>query len=720
MGGITIGYLRQNKKHKFTLSVFISIFIVLLVLFPLAFAVSELVVGRITSVNENKINQTLNTEKQQLLQETKSVAGNSEIATLVGSRDIKGLNTILADKKMKFVVSGISAIDVNGMVLTQLDTPVDLLNEGSIIFFRTAFGQKIQSGGAFVSIEKGRTFPLMMMATAPIIKSDKTIGYIIIRQSFDAVYAAHIKQQSKIGNSELLLYSQNAGVLGTTFAGNEVKEQLSSYFNTSSDWVKTGKKHGNVRIDGVTYKVHNMKLTGVSGEAGGYLTFVPYAWDISILIWSFIATALFFHLCMFVHKKFSKPHPTRDFLVITVFFSIIFFFSFYEMDKLLLDIGLEKIENPVLQIYNSTLSLEPNTNTFDINSEQALAIRLASGGEAINAIDVTLDYDPTALEVTDIRMDESFCDSRFILKKEIDNTKGQVTLTCGLPSPGFSGELGTAAKLIIKPLKVGDFSVRFDDSGKVRVLANDGLGTNVLRKTTDAHLRVIDVTTLTPVTTTQPSTPIIVSPVRVLPTILPASLTHANSEKWYSSKGIDFFWLPKDMKKYRYSLDNFPSSNLVDGENTSQNSLHLDVQGGGIYYFHIAAFVDGVIGPVSNYKVMIDSEPPVGLTIEASHQTVSVGETVRFKFHSTDSLSGMQNNYYFKIDNKSSFLPVVDEPAVSFDTFGKHTVTVRAYDNAENYTDTSIDINVTGGSFFERTMAAFTDFLTRIFAFTKL
>jgi hypothetical protein len=79
--------------------------------------------------------------------------------------------------------------------------------------------------------------------------------------------------------------------------------------------------------------------------------------------------------------------------------------------------------------------------------------------------------------------------------------------------------------------------------------------------------------------------------------------------------------------------------------------------------------------------------------VNASQTSVRAGDIVRFEFTAHDSMSGMQRNFYVDLGNHL-FLPVGSTLYVPFDEEGSHTVVVRAYDNAGNYTERTVTILV--------------------------
>lgn len=121
---------------------------------------------------------------------------------------------------------------------------------------------------------------------------------------------------------------------------------------------------------------------------------------------------------------------------------------------------------PTQSVFAANLSLVNHSGRVEI---------VMSTNQAINAVGIKITYDPELIQVNNLNFDKSFC-QLFIVQK-IDNENGLIEIACGLPNPGIMG-----------PAVVGefDYSVRAATTAAfafvqgTQVLANDGLGTDVL------------------------------------------------------------------------------------------------------------------------------------------------------------------------------------------------------------------------------------------------
>jgi hypothetical protein len=385
---------------------------------------------------------------------------------------------------------------------------------------------------------------------------------------------------------------------------------------------------------------------------------------------------LFFILGYLYVKKSSKY---KRFSIVLFISLIVFIISFFTGELTFLR-NLSRVKEPIYIIYNATLALEPDYDTFDISDSHRIAIRLSTGGEAINAAGVVLDYDPKLIEVEQIITENSFCRQDLFVERKIDNKNGEVRLSCGLPSPGFKDPKGIVAELIIRFRQMGLASLRFGDD--TQVLANDGFGTNVLRTVTNGSYYI----------TSRESQ----LTAENLGQLFVFSPSHPNSERWYSEKDVILVWLGISGYEYEYLFDDIPDS-VPNGEyTTTEKDIHFQAEKDGIYYFHILAKKKGRASPVSHYKIMIDTTPPLGPIIKTSSKNINAGEVVRMAFYSEDKLSGLQSNFYIDFGN-GLFLPVSSPLYIPFLQTGTHNLKVRVFDRAGNFSDALVSIKAQKG-----------------------
>ena len=294
-----------------------------------------------------------------------------------------------------------------------------------------------------------------------------------------------------------------------------------------------------------------------------------------------------------------------------------------------------------------------------------------SGGESINAVEAIVHFDPTSVSVVEVDTTRSFCDPGMFLEKSIDEQAGVVRVTCVVPSPGFSESSGIVAELLVQAVRDGAFTLTYD--GETKVLAHDGLGTNVLRLAENGSYQAI--------------TDFITNSQAFV-----FSITHPNQARWYHNPNIHIAWLANPGFSYRYAVDQLADTVTLNSTSTT-NTYDFSVNKSGTYYFHIQPLKVGKQGVITHYPIHVDIDPPDKPKILASARTVKSGDVVRLNFSSHDSLSGLQKTFYVKIGD-SLLLPATAPLFIPLVEKGPIIIVVRAFDQAGNFGDSAIKIEV--------------------------
>ncbi len=567
--------------------------------------------------------------------------------------------------------------DKNGFVLARAHLP---LQTGDNFFLTSAYGRIIAKGEAssVTVIERGPRVPLIFVSVSQVLDGGAQIGGITIGYSLYDSYAYRFQEKYLSYGAQILFYTPQEGIVGDSLNDKTKTKLLNTYFSLGSD-------NGAQNIAGISkeinigdeyYIARDVVFPGIEKSPGGALILFPvqHRWiSFFFAIGTVLAFSVFYLLFSLSRLLNHHKHSALFFwLVGAALFSAAYFAYLLKLNNS--SLVLEK--SPYI-IYNSVIKFNPESDVIRQSSEKLIAIEVITGGEDINVVSAVVHYDPTVVEVLDIVTMNSFCAPSFFLEKEINKEKGEVRITCGIPNPGFYAAVGTVAELLIQPLSIGSISLEFTD--ETQVLANDGLGTDVLRLVTNGYYQVVrqefaisDITNQIPV----------------------FSPSHPNSNRWYGDATVKLSWPGLSGGTYYYSLDNHSEWPTEDKVVSTKNN-HVDaLVDNGIWYFHLQAKDEtGTLGPRSSFKIMVDSIPPLPPSIKVSGDRIKRGDVVRLEFTSEDALSGLQAGFYIKINN-SVFLPVKPPFYIPFLDSGEYSVIVRVFDGANNFSDSNIVINV--------------------------
>ncbi|MCD4760883.1 hypothetical protein K8R42_03225 [bacterium] len=569
------------------------------------------------------------------------------------------------------------------------------LHRGDYIFQNNDWGHELAKGNRVNAVVKGPNIPLFLTSAEPIMENGKVMGSISASTRLDDEYAINIKENFFANGTEVLFYSNEAGLIATSSdlqdqetKKNEIRLLLNNYFNTTNNNLPDKGLPAFANIDGKKYYISMLVFPGIESSPGSAFLLIPHKCDFFIILFSLIFGLAFVATVTIHTNRKNKIWATKKkvnkkyYLIITIAALIIFVVS-YTIINNACHKKFTRIKMPPYTIYNSILKVEPQFATLDSNFQTIISVVIEPGGEDINAISASINYDPEIVEIVDIIKDNSICRTDMFIEKTIIQEEGILTVSCVLPNYKLNIRKGLVAKLVVKPIQEGSFMLSFDASSQV--LANDGLGTDVLRAAIGGFYQVEDY----------------LSSQTGINKKLIFSHTHPNSNRWYSEKNISFSVLNHQNNTYLYLFDQDPQAipNFGD-EVSSEDYLNFKATGDGVYYLHIRPIENDQLGPISHFKIMIDSTPPNFIEKSASQTTINANDIVRLFFAAQDSASGIQS-YYIKIEN-DLFLPVASPIYIPFMNSGTHTITIRAFDNANNYTDEIIQINVEDQSWIKK------------------
>lgn len=629
----------------------------------------------ITSQVENQVQEKLG----YLLTQAKEISDLSYIRQQIKDKDVLDFLGVLNNERKNRGIDTMLITDGQGIALSRV--PANQ-KRGDNIFLLTPFGRKLAKGEEIISVINGQTKPMILAAGLPMFENNEIFGALVAGQEVSDSYAEEFRNSlSQSERIELAFYTDDKGVISSTFENKEANKLIATHYNLGSFLGEENFNTHQVEIDSNKYFVDRVVFSGIEESPGGVLIF----YDQNLLLDDFLGALVLLIILIFIfviYQLIKRRGVKLKSIVIISLITVIIGLSINCIFTQKIFFPSVDMKETVNTIYNSTLNLEPEFDIFDIYKEHNISIEIVPGGEAINAVATVLNFDPKMIFVEEIITTRSFCPEEMFIEKEINNKIGRVSIKCALPTPGFQELQGIVADIHIVSLKEGNFSLNFNKE-ETQVLANDGLGTNVLRTAIGGSYFVNQNTS------SKNSNKVLVAS------------SHSNSEKWYNDPKINFFWPRKEGKKFAYSFDQNKSTTPLKDKLTEDNSINYLVEESGKYYFHIAELLEeGSLGTVTHFQVNIDLDPPI-YDLLVSEKTVSVGDIVRLEFQRKDDFDGIGfNQFYIKINN-STFFPSASPLFIPFSKSGDQNIVVRAFDRAENYTDKEVNIKVKEKSFVD-------------------
>jgi hypothetical protein len=614
-------------------------------------------------------------ELQFLLRHARELSKSQELIDAIGVRDTNRIAALAESEGNRRGIDGILVTDREGIAFSRsFATEI----RGDYTFHTSPWGERLSRGEEVIAVDRGAIHPLMIFAGVPIYDGSEMVGTIVAAFPLYDEYVQRFRDTHLQPEEEVIFYRQDGGLIGSSFDNPSDRRAAVAYFSSGSDFIQCCKKSELLRFGDKTYVNGNVLLPGVTEDIGGMIVLYPVLAQSQRMSLVLAATIfLLVALSFFAWRRgMTLPEVKWTLLICGVAFFIalqVFFALLGGPVRRSGSIG----EQP---IYNSTLRFDPEAGVLDRNLEHSIAIKLETGGEAVNAAKIIVRFDPQKLRVNSIVSTNSICSQGAFFEKTINNDEGIVIFSCGLLNPGFSEPIGTLAELIVQPLSEARFTLNFIQG--TSVLANDGLATDVLRAWINGGYRAVERSTDDPM-----SAPLIIF-----------SQTHPNSERWYSKRIVRISWLRKPGLTYTFIAPGIPEENAP----ASRSFIEIPISADGAYSINLFAWKDGVRVDEVELPVKIDAIPPEDLELKVSSKDITAGDVVRVEASAHDALSGLQQNVYAQIDG-GIFLPVKLPLAIPLAEEGVHTITVRVFDNAENYTESTALVHVRSrSSFLER------------------
>jgi hypothetical protein len=351
---------------------------------------------------------------------------------------------------------------------------------------------------------------------------------------------------------------------------------------------------------------------------------------------------------------------------------------------------------------------------FVIGDEFSVDVKIDSENVGINAAQATVNFPVGVLQATTTSKASSVF-TFWLQDPTIDNTAGKVSFIGGSMS-GLDGKTLQALRITFKVVGSGPADISFADGA---ITASDGNGSNVL-----SAMKGLSVTSITKQSAALIIPPPVIPPVKVIkrvpvptgkPPIKPVLSIplYPVADGWYNdlSDFIVQWQLPADVIGVATSIDQRPTlatSTKSVSEGLFDNKTFPKISDG-VWYVHVRFKNDLGWGPFSDYKIGIDTDPPLAFAVVVEEGLSTYVTAPTLEFQTNDQPSGIAS--YHILDDKKEIASVTAlKYTLPSQTFGKHSITVVAEDKAGNKTSTSVDVTILEQAFVSIGIFSFTQF----------
>ncbi len=331
----------------------------------------------------------------------------------------------------------------------------------------------------------------------------------------------------------------------------------------------------------------------------------------------------------------------------------------------------------------ATLNFSPSSGNFSVGNIFTVNVLVNTENITINNAEATVNFPSGLLEIVSLSKSGSIF-SLWVEEPAFSNSAGTLSFNGGLPTPGFNGASGKVLSVVFRVKRAGSATVVFSSPA---VRANDGYGTNVLRTGVQALYNLIAAEERPAISPTPvPEAPVVVTDFEI------SSSTHPNQDKWYSNNDPVFqIKFPSDARELNLVLSrNEKSTPQVRYTPPISEKIMKDVDEG-VWYLHANYKGKSGLSQTITYKLQVDTGLPENLEVVRKDPEDKFNPSPKFELLATDNLSGI-SHYEAKVDNggwskltpdNEGYYPLPPQ------TPGKQQLTIRAYDQAGNYIESS-------------------------------
>lgn len=339
----------------------------------------------------------------------------------------------------------------------------------------------------------------------------------------------------------------------------------------------------------------------------------------------------------------------------------------------------------------ASLYFSPASGKLGVGATFTVSVFVNTQNEAINNAEATINFPTDLLSAISASQAGSIF-SLWVQPVAISNSAGTITFNGGLPTPGYTGASGKILSAVFKVKKSGAASLNFSSAS---VRANDGKGTDILSSAGAAQFALGEIVPSAP-TEPQPAptAPPVKSNTPAAPEI--SSPTHPDPTKWYSTNDVTLTWpVPAGITQTRTLLDKLPTTVPTVTYTSPISSKEIEDIEDGEWYFHVQLRNANGWGQISNFPIKIDTQKP-SLEINEIPREDLTYPKVKFSFTASDAMSGI-DQFEVQIDNDQ---PQIwrDDGSHVYETSaldpGRHTLIVKVFDKAGNYSTDSLEFNV--------------------------
>jgi hypothetical protein len=328
---------------------------------------------------------------------------------------------------------------------------------------------------------------------------------------------------------------------------------------------------------------------------------------------------------------------------------------------------------PIFTAFSADLYILPSSKNLNIGDNLNVSVYVDSLDQAMNAVSFRISYPEDLLRFVSLSKTGTIIN---LWVQEPKGGNGEVFAEGIVLNPGFTGSRGKILNITFKALNSGKADLSFVSGS---VLANDGLGTNILKNMKGGSYAIRKVSIEKP-------------SISYLPTPKITSPTHPDQEKWYNNNNPVFEWkVPEEAIEVRVLYGKNPDAIPTVRYSPPISKKSLTNIPDGTYWFNVQFIGEIAESNVGRFKFNIDTQPPI---LEEFSIGLLDTNSIKFKIKAKDELSGIDKiEIYLDGNLVLSTSTDVFENIIKNVEPGKHIFKGVIYDKAGNSTQKEEIIN---------------------------
>jgi hypothetical protein len=339
----------------------------------------------------------------------------------------------------------------------------------------------------------------------------------------------------------------------------------------------------------------------------------------------------------------------------------------------------------------ATMYLAPSERSLKVGDAFSVGVYVSSPDQAMNAASGVINVPTDKFEIVSLSKGGSII-NLWVQEPSFSIGAGTAHFEGVVLNPGYTGSAGNVITLNLKAKAAGTAVISFSSAA---VLANDGLGTNLLKGLGSGTYSISEKAAAPPAEEREEPKP---EPREEeegaragVPVI--SSQTHPDEDAWYADGDARFSWsVPRGVTAVRLLVSQDPDELPSMTHSPPVDSLELNDMEDGVWYVHARFRTAAGWGDSAHFRFQIDTRPPDSFDAVEVRREDLTQPAVQFTVRAEDRTSGI-DRYEMRLDGAP---PVewLDDGSHAFTTPvmepGKHSLTARVLDKAGNQAETSV------------------------------